>query len=126
MEKLLNKAVMFVALLAIIFSNALAQTGSERRISFQRGRSSAIVKGVIGSDDTITYLIGARAGQSMDLDISKGAAFRLFTPSGEALQGGKGVSGATEDLEETGDYRIEVEHRSQKKSVPFTLKVAIR
>ena len=126
MKKRIKTASMFVVLLTITFSNVLGQTGSERRISFQRGRSSAIVKGVIASDDAITYLIGARSGQTMDLDISKGAAFRLFTPSGEALQGGKGVSGATEDLEETGDYRIEVEHRSQKKSVTFTLKVAIR
>jgi hypothetical protein len=62
----------------------------------------------------------------MDLDISRGAAFRLYTPSGQALQGGKGVSGATEELEETGDYRVVVEHRSRRRSIPFALKVTIK
>ncbi|MEK6283028.1 MAG: hypothetical protein AABN95_21935 [Acidobacteriota bacterium] len=118
-------AMMVFALMTLMLANAFAQD-SARRINFQRGRSSAVVKGVVRSDDTITYLIGARSAQTMDVDISKGAAFRLFTPAGEPLQGGKGVSGATEVLEETGDYRIEVESRSRKRSVPFTIKVAIR
>lgn len=113
------------ALTTFMLVSAFPQDGA-RRISFQRGRSSAIVRGVIYSDDTLSYLVGARSAQTMDIDISKGAAFRLFTPSGEPLQGGKGVSGATEVLEESGDYRIEVESRSSRKSVPFTLKVVIR
>lgn len=118
-------AMMVFALTTLMLASAFAQDGA-RRINFQRGRSSAIVKGVVHSDDTISYLIGARSEQTMDIDISKGAAFRLFTPGGEALQGGKGVSGATEVLEVTGDYRIEVENRSRKRSVPFTLKIVIR
>ena len=118
-------ATMVFALVTLMLANSFAQDGA-RRINFQRGRSSAVVKGVVHSDDTIKYLIGARAEQTMDIDISKGAAFRLFTPGGEPLQGGKGVSGATEVLEETGDYRIEVESRSRKRSVPFTITIVIR
>lgn len=125
MNERTTKAMMVFALTIFMLANAFAQDGA-RRISFQRGRSSTVVKGVVRSDDTITYLLGARSGQTMDLDISKGATFRLFTPSGEPLQGGKGVSGATEDLQESGDYRIEVEKRSSKRSVPFSLTVAIR
>jgi hypothetical protein len=125
MNERTRKAMVVFALIAFLLANAFAQDGA-RRISFQRGRSSAIVKGVVHSGDTITYLIGARSEQTMDIDISKGTAFRLFTPSGESLQGGKGVSGATEVLEETGDYRIEVESRSSRRSVPFTLKIVIR
>lgn len=118
--------VAFVALLAVMAPIALGQSGDVRRIRFKQGRSSTVVRSSIGKKEIITYVVGATAGQTMDLDISKGTAFRLYTPGGDSLQGGKGVSGATEELDETGDYRIEVESRSSKSRVSFSLSVTIR
>src|SRR6266850_1767354 len=92
-----------VVLLAVMASIALGQRGDVRRMRFQRGHSSTIVRSSIKKNEIITYLVGASAGQTMNLSISRGTAFRLYMPNGDALQGGKGVSGATEVLEVAGD-----------------------
>ena len=128
MKKQNNLIAPLVALMMVIALTPLlqAQNSGARRIRFPRGSTSTSVRGTLGRDDVITYLVGARAGQTMTLEITRGAAIRLFTPSGEALQGGRGVSGADEELEETGDYRIEVESRSRRPRQPFTLYVIIR
>jgi|ERR1051326_4726775 hypothetical protein len=94
--------------LALMLTTSLAQDSSVRRVKFQRGRSSALVKGTVRCGSTITYLIGAKAGQKIRLHISGRAAFRLSAPGGDPLQGGKAVSKAAEELDETGDYKVAV------------------
>ena len=126
MNNRIRSALVFAVFAVVMTPIALGQCGDVRRIRFQRGRSSAIVRSSVRKNEIITYLVSASAGQTMNLNISRGTAFRLYTPSGNSLQGGKGVSGATEELEETGDYRIEVESRSSKSRVSFSLNVAIR
>jgi hypothetical protein len=115
---------LLLALALLIFTVASAQPQSGKRIRFQQYRSSASVSGSV-QDKPIVYLVGAKAGQHMKIEITKGAAFRLFTPSGEPLQGGKAVVVAKEDLDETGDYRIEVEKINKARSSSFTLIVSI-
>jgi len=126
MKNRFRNIVFFAALLALISPIAIGQSGDVRRIQFRRGRYSTVVRSSIRKNQIITFLVGVGAGQTMDLRVSKGTAFRLYTPSGDALQGGKGVSSATEELEETGDYRIEVESLGNKSRVSFSLNVAVR
>jgi len=115
-----------LSLMILMLATALAQGGDVRRIKFQRGRSSSIVKSNVGSDAKITYLVAARAGQTMSLSISRGAAFRLSSPSDNTLEGGKAVSSTTQELAETGDYRIVVESLSTRAKTAFTLEVVIQ
>lgn len=118
------KWVLIPALLAA--TGAFAQSDSSHRIQFQRGHSSAVVKGNLSCDETVTYLVGAKAGQKMSLHLSgKGAAFRLSTPNGRSPQGGKAVNRSADDLEETGDYKIAVECWKVKSS-SYELEVVIQ
>jgi hypothetical protein len=118
------KTGLSLLLALFMFTIATAQPQSGKRIRFQRYRSSASVSGTV-QDKPVVYLVGAKAGQHMKIEITKGAAFRLFTPVGEPLQGGKGVVVAKEDLDETGDYRIEVEKISGTRVSNFSLIVSI-
>jgi len=105
----LKSALMFSLFLSIP-TTLHAQGGGEERIRFQRGHSSAHMTGTIRCDQTETYLAGAKAGQKMSVHLSgPGAAYRLSTPSGNTLQGGKAVNQSTDELNETGDYKIVVE-----------------
>ena len=123
--------IKFTALLLLamlILGSAPAHGGSSdvRRIRFQRGRSSAVTRSTIGRSEKITYLVAAKAGQTMSLSISRGAAFRLTSPSGNTLEGGKAVSSTTQELEETGDYQVVVESLSRRQNIPFTLEVVVQ
>ena len=128
MKKQNNRvACLLVLTLALALMPTLqAQNSGARRIRFPRGSTSTTIRGTVGRDGVITYLVGARAGQTMILEITRGAAIRIHTPSGNDLQGGRGVVSSEDELEETGDYRIEVENRSRRQRVPFTLRISIR
>ena len=127
MKKAIIYKVMLPAILMLLaFNSAQAQGGATRRINFQRGHSSANVNSTVTCGQTITYLVGAKSGQKMSIHLSgKGAAFRLGTPSGGNLEGGKAVNNATEDLDESGDYRIVVECWKQRSSA-FSLEVVVQ
>ena len=120
-----RKVTVLVLSLTLMLATSLAQDSSVRRVKFQRGRSSALVKGTVRCGSTVTYVIGAKAGQKMRLHISGRAVFRLSTPGGDPLQGGKTVSSATEDLDETGDYKVAVECWKQN-SASYSLEVVIQ
>ncbi|MFO1519058.1 MAG: hypothetical protein U1F57_05280 [bacterium] len=118
--------IMWVLFFLFLASTVQAQTDSVRRLKFQRGHSSAVVRGNLSCDQTVTYLVGAKAGQKMSVHLSgKGAAYRLGTPNGGALQGGKAVNRSTDDLDESGDYKISVECWKQAAS-SYELEVVIQ
>jgi hypothetical protein len=120
------KIILPTILILAAFNSAQAQGGAARRIHFQRGHSSATVNSTVTCGQTITYLVGAKSGQKMSVHLSgKGAAFRLSTPSGGNLEGGKAVNNATEDLDESGDYRIVVECWKQRSSA-FSMEVVVQ
>lgn len=120
------KRYLIMPILILMMSVGWAQGNTTRRVKFAPKRSSAIVKGTVKCGDTITYLIGVKAGQKMSLHLSsRTVAFRLRAPSGQELQGGKAINNVTENAEETGDYAVAVEcwHR-QKAS--YALEVVIQ
>jgi hypothetical protein len=83
------------------------------RIQFARGATSAIVRGAIRGYETVDYVVGARAGQSMSVSLqtsSRSAYFNVLPPrSGEAIFNGS-VTGAHFGgrLKDSGDYRVRV------------------
>jgi hypothetical protein len=83
---------------------------AHRRVQFQRGSSSATVRGKASIVLPDTYLIGARAGQVMTVQLTareKSVRFMVMTPKTDLIaDNSRGWSGT---LPETGDYTIIVD-----------------
>ncbi|MDQ4120167.1 MAG: hypothetical protein M3209_01710 [Acidobacteriota bacterium] len=109
-------------------------TGGER-VRFAPGKSSTIVSGKISAGDEKTYLVGARAGQTMSLDITEGGAnndvvFYIIAPDGSLPMGSAGESAEydarwTGKLPKSGDYKVVV-GAIESKNVNFRMSVEIR
>ena len=121
-------------------TSARNSTASERnskteRIRFAAGKSSTVVSGRISSGEHKTYLIGAQAGQTIEIKITESGAnhdvvFSLIAPDGVNLMGddesGDGYNTVWKGkLPKTGDYKIEV-GAIESKNVNFKMSVSIR
>ncbi|MCI0489451.1 MAG: hypothetical protein L0229_22895 [Blastocatellia bacterium] len=96
------------------------------RVRFQRGSSSTVVRGKASLGFPDTYLIGARGGQTMTLQLNappRRASFTLFTPGSKEILTNSATRW-TGVLPETGDYYIIVD--GDEKGAQYTLNIAIR
>ncbi|HEX8568134.1 MAG TPA: hypothetical protein VF648_21015 [Pyrinomonadaceae bacterium] len=113
-------------------SNEPAKT---ERISFAPGKSSTVVSGKISSGEQQIYLVGARAGQTMLVEIIEGGAnndvvLHIVTPNGSYPMGKSGESPEYDafwsgKLPQSGDYKI-VLGAIESKNVNFKMSVEIR
>ena len=96
------------------------------RVRFQRGSSSTVVKGKAALGFPDTYLIGARGGQTMTLQLNappKRASFTVFTPDSNGILTDSATRW-TGVLPESGDYSIIVD--GDEKGTQYTLNISIR
>ena len=87
----------------------IAQQSRSRRIQFARGRSSATVQDAVVRGTTDTYVLNARANQTMRVNISSvedNAVFDVVAPNGQTLE--SETTSFSGKLPATGDYRIVV------------------
>lgn len=115
---------MIVAVFAAI---AFGQT--EKRINFDKGKSSAVVKGNTGQSG-VYYVVRAKQGQMLMLDASPAARIGVKVETngryGHSVLLREEKGGHYEiGLEEAGDYTIFIGSLSGK-PVQFTLTVGIR
>jgi hypothetical protein len=113
-------------------SNESAKT---ERIRFAPGKSSTVVSGKISSGDEKTYLVGARAGQTMHVEIIEGGAnndvvLYIIAPNGSYPMGKAGETPEYDafwngKLGQSGDYKI-VLGAIESKNVNFKMSVEIR
>lgn len=102
------------AVAAVAAIPAVAQTPiKNERVQFPRGASSATVRGTIRGYETVDYIVGAKAGQSMSVSLkttSKSAYFNVLPPrSQEAVFNGSIAGGQFDGrLQYSGDYRVRV------------------
>jgi hypothetical protein len=122
-----NSVITSLALILVLGGTAIGQT--EKRITFAKGKSSAVVKGSTGTSG-VYYVVRARGGQKIVLDLSPaervgvkvegngryGHAVLLREESGGHFEVG---------LEESGDYTIFVGSLTGK-PVAFSLSVSIQ
>ncbi len=109
------------------------QNSKTGRIRFAKGKSSAVVSGKIISKQDVTYLIGARKGQTLEVKITAGGenndvVFYLIAPDGSFPMGedDEGFDTAwKEKLQQTGDYKI-VLGTIESKNANFKMSVSIR
>jgi hypothetical protein len=97
-----------------------------RRLQFKRGASDATVQGVVSIALPDTYLVGARAGQTMAVKLTaprKSVRFLVMSPTTRSL-----VADNTRDwtgvLGESGDYTIIID--SDARNSTYSMMVSIK
>jgi hypothetical protein len=116
-------------LFAVLSVGASAQHGGDftpRRVSFAKGRTTAVLKGVVKGAKGYVYKLRARGGQTMSVHIAGRANFTVNQESGDALAAD--VKDWSGELPQTGEYSIFVSGVNGDDSVnrPFTLEITIR
>ena len=97
-----------------------------RRVQFQRGSSSAAVQGKVSIALPDTYLVGARAGQVMSVQLTaprKAVRFLVMTSKTTDLLADNTRSW-TGTLPETGDYHIIVD--ADERPSTYTMTISIK
>jgi len=106
----------------------------QQRVNFKPGTSSAVLSGAIKGDETVDYLLRARAGQTMQvaLKTSNGASyFNVLPPGSEAaIAIGANLGNQwTGTLPKDGDYRIRVflmrSAARRNETAKYTLSVSV-
>jgi hypothetical protein len=111
--------------------SADAQDSTAKRVKFQAGSSSTLVNDKIVDGRGVTYLVGARAGQTMEIDVTEGGpnndvVFSIVGPDGRTLIGDGGYENTWRGkLPGTGDYIIHVS-AVETRNVDFKIKISIR
>ena len=113
--------------------SASGQTSKPKRISFVKGKSSAVVSGRIVNKQDITYIFKARKGQTLEVKITEGGAnndvvFYLIAPDDSFPMGEDDEGFGTvwkEKLAQSGDYKIVV-GTIESESANFKMLVSIR
>lgn len=129
-------SIYLAGMIGVSASVALAQTEiPTEQVMFEPGASSATVKGTIVGDGTLDYVVNARAGQIMTVNLTAESAstnFNVLPPKsdGEAIfigsTEGASYSGA---LPADGDYKVRVylmgNAADTGASVNFNLDIAV-
>ena len=108
------QVVAFVLIAILSSPDVLAQ----KRISFRRGTSSATVRGRIGSNGYLEYLINGRAGQVMSIDITSG--------NGGVIVNAGSARGKNFSLEMSGGDHLLSIVNTARSATTYTLTVSIR
>ncbi|UHQ20188.1 g-type lysozyme inhibitor [Lysobacter sp. KIS68-7] len=106
-------------------------------VHFEKGSSSASMKGSLSGYDSVEYSLGAKAGQTMTVKItgSSNANFNVFAPGekpGASTAIGTGSVGTdwSGTLPKSGDYTIQVfqmrASARRAEAVPFTIAFEVR
>ncbi|MEG4584434.1 hypothetical protein QUA54_04170 [Microcoleus sp. MOSTC5] len=103
---------------------AILMSQQPQEIQFKRGASSAEVKGGVARGEVMIYLISAKEGQTMNVEIQSvegNAVFKVVAPNTNAVaEGEKSWSG---ELPQTGKYQIVV--GTERGGASYTLSVSI-
>ncbi len=129
MNTLLPRALL-VALLAL---PAVALCADKTvPVSFAKGSSGTTLKGSVTGYDSVNYTLGAKAGQTLKLQLSgtTNAYFNLFAPGSDtAMQNAMQAQSFSGALPATGQYRVQVfQPRAQARrneAASYTLRIDI-
>jgi hypothetical protein len=108
------KVVALLLMMVVSSSDLLAQ----KRISFRRGASSATVRGRIGSNGYLEYVINGRAGQVMSIDIT--------SANGAVIVNAGTASGKNFSLDMSGGDHLLSIVNTGRTPTSYTLTVSIR
>ena len=105
----------------------IAQTVRTRRVQFARGSNSATIRDSVIRGERNVYILGARKGQTMTVNIASsqaqgGALFDVVSPDGVVLE--TGATTFEQELPASGNYRIVV--GGSRGNASFSLNVSIK
>ncbi len=104
-------SVLSVIIVATMFNVTDVSAQKKVRVKFSNGASSTVLKGRIYGYQYIDYLINARERQILIVNLkskSRFAAFVVFDPTMENLEGSSGEKEFTVELMQSGDYVVRV------------------
>jgi hypothetical protein len=111
-----RKTQLLAVILVLVFS--FSDVIAQKRIRFQRGKSSATVRGPIGPNGYTEYVIDGRAGQVMTIEITSG--------NGSVIVNGGSASGKSFSIDMTGgDHLLSVVNKGRR-ATNYALTVSIR
>lgn len=125
-----KQVILSLSLLVLVFAYTVAAFAQTvKQIQFEKGKSSATVKGNTGTSGTL-YAIRAKSGQVLVLDLSPttkvGIKVETEGADGQEVLLREEKGGHYEiGLEESGNYTIFVGSTNQK-PIQFTLTVKVR
>ena len=93
--------------LLFLLSSVFAFQDEGTRVKFQRGSSSATLKGTVAKGGPDFYLVGAKAGQMMTVKATGKVSFGIDSPNGN-LTADDGNTNWNGELPADGDYKIRV------------------
>ena len=103
-------AVLILGTLTLTFGE-----GVRKRVKFAKGRNSTVINNAVLREDVDQYIVGAKAGQTMKVEITSlehNASFQISQPRNKGTLAGAGfdddVNRWSGELPQTGDYVIEV------------------
>jgi hypothetical protein len=109
---------------------ASAQVGAQPApVRFEKGRTTAVLKGLADNAHGFTYIFAAKAGQKMTVHLTSrgGLAVLSVTEPGGALGGALEVKDWEGELRSTGNYLLAVWNRKKGgRAVPYTLELTLR
>jgi hypothetical protein len=128
-----TRLLLVLALFVALMPSTPAQKGTvvTRRVQFSRGRTSTVLKGRAEWGTAYTYLLNARAGQSMSVEITGIPGVTIRTPDPnhkfDIEEGSGGVKRWSGDLPATGTYKLIVSHTADGvRAAPYTLKNSVQ
>lgn len=101
--------IIVILLLALVSATAAQRA---RRIQFERGRTTAVLKGRVKEAGSVEYLLRAQQGQTMSVHLTSpddpGMAFYIYRPGGRLIDdlATANVTDWSGELPREGDYRI--------------------
>jgi hypothetical protein len=122
----------FLVLLFLGTSSVFAQDFAQsKEIKFARGKSAATVTGTLNGDEDVTYTLGAREGQRMQINFTSTSpklGYSVSSDSGDLVSEKRNTQIVT--LTDTGTQTINVHFlniagTSNLRNVRYTLKVTI-
>jgi hypothetical protein len=134
MKRRIRKVAASLALVAFavccLAVSASAQVGGQPKVvRFEKGRTTAVLKATADNAHGYTYILAARAGQTMSVHVTSSAGAAIFSitaPSG-AVEGALEVKDWSGTLTDTGNYLIAVwNKRKGGRAIPFTIEITIR
>lgn len=131
MENLIRKSIytaVFITVLFLFGGIVSAQTGKTKTVRFQRGKSSAVLKGAVIRGTQDRYIVGAKEGQTMTVkvtSIEKNANFTVyFSGEQESLEDSEEATSWTGKLPADNDYVIVV--APTRGNATYTLTITIK
>lgn len=116
---MVRKSMVRFLALAMLLGLTLSDLQAQTRVNFARGRSSATVSGRLARGASRSYVLRARAGQMMGVEVRSGNRMVIVDIGGNDVGTGTNIR-----LRSTGDYILTTHNEGN--ATTYSMTVSIR